>query len=40
MMSIDGKTSRVSDTQRYSLIGNAVSVPVIKAIGERLYAQS
>ena len=40
MMLIDGKTSQVSDTQRYSLIGNAVSVPVIKAIGERLYAQS
>ncbi len=26
----------ISDTQRYKCIGNAVSVPVVKAIGERL----
>ncbi len=26
----------ISDTQRYKTIGNAVSVPVVKAIGERL----
>ena len=27
---------RISDTQRYKTLGNAVSVPVVKAIGERL----
>ena len=32
----DGWTEEVSDTQRYKLMGNAVSVPVVKAIGERL----
>ena len=26
-----------SDTQRYKQLGNAVSVPVVKAVGERLY---
>jgi len=26
----------ISDTQRYKMCGNAVSVPVVKAIGERL----
>ncbi len=36
MMISNGKPKKVSDTQRYSMLGNAVSVPVIKAIGERL----
>ena len=32
----DGWTEGVSDTQRYKVLGNAVSVPVVKAIAERL----
>ena len=32
----DNWTDSVSDTQRYKALGNAVSVPVVKAIGERL----
>lgn len=32
----DGWTEGLSDTQRYKCLGNAVSVPVVKAIGERL----
>ena len=32
----DGEVKEVSDTQRYKCLGNAVSVPVVKAIGERL----
>ena len=32
----DGWTEEISDTQRYKCLGNAVSVPVVKAIGERL----
>ena len=32
----DGWTEGQSDTQRYKQLGNAVSVPVVKAIGERL----
>ena len=32
----DGWTSEQSDTQRYKQLGNAVSVPVVKAVGERL----
>lgn len=32
----DGWTAGVSDTQRYRCLGNAVSVPVVRAIGERL----
>ena len=27
-----------SDTQRYKQLGNAVSVPVVKAVGERLLS--
>jgi len=34
----DNWTENVSDTQRYKCCGNAVSVPVIKAIAERLLA--
>ena len=33
----DGWTEGQSDTQRYKQLGNAVSVPVVKAIMERLY---
>lgn len=29
-------TVGISDTQRYKMLGNAVSVPVVKAVGERL----
>lgn len=32
----DGVVKQVSKTQRYKMCGNAVSVPVVKAIGERL----
>ena len=32
----DGWTECVADTRRYQALGNAVSVPVVKAIGERL----
>jgi len=32
----DGWTENISDTQRYKCLGNAVSVPVIKAIVKRL----
>lgn len=32
----DGWTEGISDTQRYRCLGNAVSVPVVRAIGERL----
>jgi len=32
----DGWTEGVSDTQRYKMMGNAVSVPVITAIGKRI----
>tara|TARA_Y100001963_G_scaffold150638_1_gene232066 strand:+ start:45 stop:1151 length:1107 start_codon:yes stop_codon:yes gene_type:complete len=32
----DGWTEGQSDTQRYKQLGNAVSVPVVKAIGEKL----
>ena len=33
----DGWTDGQSDTQRYKQLGNAVSVPVVKAVMERLY---
>jgi len=32
----DGWTEGLSDTQRYKTLGNAVSVPVVKAVVERL----
>ncbi len=35
----DGWTDGQSDTQRYKQCGNAVSVPVVKAIMERLYRE-
>ena len=33
----DGWTGGQSDTQRYKQMGNAVSVPVVKSIMEKLY---
>jgi len=35
----DGVVKEISKTQRYKMLGNAVSVPVIKAIAERLKNQ-
>lgn len=35
---MDGKIIEISDSQRYKQLGNAVSVPVVKAIGEKIYA--
>ena len=32
----DGEVKEISDTQRYKMIGNAVSVPVVQAIGTRI----
>lgn len=32
----NGKVEEISDSQRYKLLGNAVSVPVVRAIAERL----
>lgn len=33
---VNGTVTEISDSQRYKLLGNAVSVPVVKAIAERL----
>ena len=33
----DGWTDGQSDTQRYKQLGNAVSVPVVKVIGEKIW---
>jgi len=33
----DGWTEGQSDTQRYKQLGNAVSVPVVKAVGDKLF---
>ncbi len=33
----DGWTEGVSDTQRYKTLGNAVTVPVVRAIAQRLF---
>ena len=33
----DGWTAGQSDAQRYKQMGNAVSVPVVKAVMEKLY---
>lgn len=35
----DGYTDGISDSQRYKCLGNAVSVPVVKMIGERLLSE-
>ena len=35
----DGYTEGVSDTQRYKMLGNAVTVNVVEAIGERLLEE-
>jgi|TARA_R110002126_G_scaffold7516_4_gene36859 DNA (cytosine-5)-methyltransferase 1 len=36
---IDGEIIKISDTQRYKQCGNAVTVNVVKAVGEKIYAQ-
>jgi len=36
---IDGKVVKISDTQRYKQCGNAVTVDVVQAVAERIYAQ-
>ena len=33
----DGWTEGQSDTQRYKQLGNAVSVPVVKVIGKKIW---
>ena len=33
---LDGEVVEISDSQRYKQLGNAVSVPVVKAVGEQL----
>ena len=35
----DGWTDNIPSTQRYKALGNAVSVPIVKMIIERLYKQ-
>lgn len=35
----DGETKEISDTQRYKLCGNGVSVPVVEAIGRKILKQ-
>jgi DNA (cytosine-5)-methyltransferase 1 len=35
----DGKVNEISDSQRYKMLGNAVSVPVVEAIAERLLGK-
>lgn len=35
----DNWTAGISDSQRYKCLGNAVSVPVVKAIIERLFCK-
>jgi DNA-cytosine methyltransferase len=36
----DGVKKEISDTQRYSLLGNAVSIPVVEAIAQLLLGKS
>lgn len=36
---IDGEIVEISDTQRYKQCGNAVTVDVVQAVAERIYAQ-
>ncbi len=36
----DGETKEISDSQRYKMLGNAVSVPVVEAIAMRLKNNS
>ena len=36
---IDGDAVKISDTQRYKQCGNAVTVDVVQAVAERIYAQ-
>ncbi|ELR71722.1 C-5 cytosine-specific DNA methylase [Fulvivirga imtechensis AK7] len=37
--SFNGETQEISDTQRYKMAGNAVSVPVVEAVGKRLLGK-
>ena len=37
---IDGEIVEISDTQRYKMLGNAVSVPVVKAVAQNLRVQN
>jgi DNA-cytosine methyltransferase len=37
---LDGKIVDISDSQRYQLLGNAVSVPVVRAVGENIVKSS
>ena len=34
---MDGKVVDMSDTQRYKQCGNAVTVDVVQAVGEKIY---
>ena len=36
---IDGEIVKISDTQRYKQCGNAVTVDVVQAVAERIYAE-
>jgi DNA (cytosine-5)-methyltransferase 1 len=36
---VDGEVVKISDTQRYKQCGNAVTVNVVQAVAERIYAQ-
>jgi len=35
----DGEVKVISDCQRYKMLGNAVSVPIVQAVGKRLLDQ-
>ena len=35
----DGEVIEISDSQRYKMLGNAVSVPVVKEIGKRMIGE-
>ncbi|MBL6445690.1 DNA (cytosine-5-)-methyltransferase [Fulvivirga sp. 29W222] len=37
--SFNGEIKEISDTQRYKLVGNAVSVPVVEALGKKLLGK-
>jgi site-specific DNA-cytosine methylase len=36
---IDGEIVKISDAQKYKQCGNAVTVDVVQAVGEKIYAQ-
>jgi site-specific DNA-cytosine methylase len=35
----DGEKKEISDSQRFKMLGNAVSVPVVSAIGKRMIGE-